>query len=640
MIWSSLLFGATQQESLSLYAQVSQDSVALKWLRLGYSNTSHFKVYRAENGAKEKLLATVRPATYEWLKDKAYDDDYLFFIYPFHDVKTAQERLDVIQSQEMRDSFRLMKLIADNQFAKNSGCFYRDETVQKGTKYRYRVEELNPQGHLLSNTIKITGAKALKNDRVMWVQAFDEHSSIALNFDTATGFGFYNIYRKLPAQSKFKRLNKRPRFVSVVDDKDKKELYHDRQIALGQHALYYVTKVNMFGVEGPASPQVKASRTVATLMPDRVERLHIVNGDKKIIIHWKKVSNAVSYDIYRSKIYQEGFKKLNQKPISNNVYSDKNFTANTNYYYYVVATNMHGSAKPSSKFLAYAKDTTPPSRPTALSYELKQAQVTLRWKPSQDKNFLGYRVYIAMDKEATEWSMVTKEAIQETLFNHQRPKRLSRHPYYYKITAVDTNFNESKASNIITVQLQDVIAPEQPTLNHFTLLHHKIQLQWNKVRVYDLASYNVYRAVDKHLVKLNTQPLTQTLFVDENPKQGLNHYIITAVDQSGNESEQTVVTTVMAQDTQPVTLHAIKVVQEKNGIALSFKVDDADYNGFEIMRSSGNDRHYYNISSFQKGTYFLDTTVSKKEHYFYTIKAYDKVGNIVESAVFEIKVKG
>lgn len=637
---SSLVFGATQQESLSLYAQVSAKSVALKWLRKGYSNESQFKVYRSVNGAKEKLIATVKPATYAWLKERGYDEDYIFFIYPFHDVKTSKERLEVMQSSSFRDSFRVMKLMGENQFAKNSGYFYRDEQVKKGVTYEYRVEEINQQGHLFSTRIKITGGVALKPLRVKWLQAFDEHTSIALNFDTATGFGFYNIYRKLPSQSAFKRLNKNPRFVSVVDDKTRVALYHDKKIAVGQNAEYYVTKVDMFGVEGSPSPHVTATRSVKKLTPKSVKGIHIVNSDKRIMLHWNKVIDAISYDVYRSKIYQEGFKKLNKKDITKNSFIDKSFNANTNYYYYIVAKNMHGVSKPSSKSLAYAKDATPPTRPTDLNYTIKGSEINLSWSASLDKKLLGYRIYMAMDRDAQEWSMLTKEAIKATHFTHQRAKTLSRHDYYYKITAVDKSFNESKASNIVKVKLLDVIAPEQPVISSYKVNNDRIRVEWNKVRVYDIASYNIYRKEGIKYVKLNVKALQTTQFIDESPKAGINEYVVTAVDSSKNESKRFKSTKIMAKDITPVKIEGLKVTQSKGAVTLSFDVNDSDYNGFEVMRSGGGDTRYYNISGFQKGKRFVDKQVSKKQHYFYTIKAYDKIGNIVESDVLEVKIKG
>jgi len=637
---SALLWAAEPNVQLNLYAKVHSGDVELKWMRLGYSNKSFFRLYRSEDGKEEREIALIKPASYTWLKDKGYDEDYLFFIYPFHGIQTDEDRLDVLRSSSVRDGFRLMKIIQDNQFAKNCGLYYRDDSIKKGSRYTYRVEEYNRNRKLSSTKVRLVGGKALQTQRVRWVQAVDEHTALGFNFDTSSGYGFYNLYRKLPSQKEFIRLNKLPRFVSDVSDPTREALFHDKEIAMGKTAQYYVTKVDMFGIEGPASHTIHAKRTALKPVVKRVKGIHVINTDKKITLHWKKDPMVIGYDVYRGQIYQGKFTKQNTKPLQTNHFADRDFKTNTNYYYYVVANNMYGSSQPSNKVLAYAKDATPPSRPTVLVADLNGSEVKLSWKASKDENLLGYRVYMSMDKKAQEWSMINKLEVNASTFIHKRAKTLSRHDYYYRVTAVDVNYNESKASNIIKVRIQDTIAPPQPVVLRHVVRANQIELQWNAIHTYDFAYYNLYRVDAKTSHKLNKTPLKQTLFVDQSPKKGLNRYVVTAVDLSGNESNRTTYIDVMQQDVTAVQIDAFKAVMQKNGVRLSFVVKDSDYNGFEVMRRSGADPRYYNISGFQKGVNYLDDSAIKGQHYFYTIKAYDKIGNIVESDVVEIKIKG
>ena len=637
IIWTliSLLHGASQSESLRLYSKVDGNSVALKWMRIGYSSKSIYQLYRSEDGKKAELLVTLKPTRYETLISRGYDkEEYIFFIYPFHMVKNTTERTDVYRSTQMRNMFRLMKLIQDEQFAKNSGLFYRDESLKKGVNYRYFVKELNPKWSLVSNTARLKAFEQ-KDEKIMWIEAKDQHDSIGINFDTALGFGYYNLYRKLPSQQKFIRQNKLPRFVSDVNNKEREALFTDKKIAVEQSAQYYVTKIDMFGVEGTPSRRVTAKRTKKKLTPDQVHNIHVVNQGKKVTLHWGSVVNVISYDVYRSRIYQDRFEKMNTKPITKNSFVDTDFLNDKNYYYYIVAYNMHGASLPSTKVLAYAKDTTPPTRPSDLNATVDGSDVLLEWNISKDKELLGYRIYMAMKKDAREWSMLTKEAISENKFVHHRAKTLSRHPYFYKITAVDSKFNESKASNIVKVQIPDTIAPEQPIVKWTNAIPGRIELRWNRVRVYDLASYDVYRKGTKGFVRLNKKAILGTSFVDENPKKGANEYYVSAVDTSGNSSKAKIITTVMAKDNQAVKIDNLNVKRTNKGVQITFTVSDKDYNGFEIMRS-GTTAGYYNISGFQKGFSYMDTSAQKGEQYLYTVKAYDKVGNIIESDVYEI----
>ena len=92
--------------------------------------------------------------------------------------------------------------------------------------------------------------------------------------------------------------------------------------------------------------------------------------------------------------------------------------------------------------------------------------------------------------------------IKQNSFEHNRSKTQSRFFYYYKVTAVDKSYNESFSSNIIKVKLPDITPPKQPFIDSFHAYASKITFTWNRIVVYDLSHYNVYKKVKKEYKKL------------------------------------------------------------------------------------------------------------------------------------------
>jgi hypothetical protein len=289
--------------------------------------------------------------------------------------------------------------------------------------------------------------------------------------------------------------------------------------------------------------------------------------------------------------------------------------------------------------MAFSKDITPPKRPTGIKAKTSPGKVKLYWKQNKEKDLAGYRVYVSMDMDKKEWNLVNKKLIRTNHFIHKRPKTLSRFPYYYRISAVDTTLNESLPSKIIRVKLPDVTPPKQPVLKDYKAYAKKIVLQWAQVIVYDFDHYNVYRKAGKKWKKLNKKPLKKSYFEDKSAKIGKNIYAFTAVDTSKNESKIKKVYSVIMADKIPPKIRDFTVKKVKNGVFVSFTCKDRDYKGFEVYRSSGDILHYFNASNFVKSKKsFLDKNIAKKAHYFYKVVAYDKSGNASRSKVIDIRL--
>ncbi len=636
LILSGLIY-AKNSKDLGLYAQVRNGEVALKWIPKKYSSKNSYKIYKKVAGGSEKLIGSVVPTPYEDLKKAKYSKDYIFVIYPLKNAKTIDDEIAAAKAEKIAGGFRVLKLLKDDNFAKNLGQFFIDKNISK--KCTYRVVLYRNKKKTAVATIDVDTSKKRVRSGIFWVRAVGYEWGVGLKWDSGVESGFYNVYRKLQGEKKFKRVNPTPLYITFAFAKKAKSFYKDKGLKKKQSASYYVKKLDFFGKEGTPSYRVKAKRLENQKLKI-VQNIFVKNSDKVITLRWRKVAKALGYNVYRSMNYKGGYRKLNKKPIKKEIYQDFDFKSNQNYYYYLTSLGMKGESKPSLKMLAYARDVTPPPTPKKLNFSVKPGIVKLSWKGVKSSDLLGYRVYMSMDREAKDWSMITKKVITDTKFTHKREKSLSRYPYYYAVAAVDKSFNESRFSNIVKTKLPDITPPREPKILKFIVYPNRVYLKWDRVLVYDLDHYNVYVKIGKKLHKINKKPIKTNNFEDQNPpKQAEVSYLVTAVDKSSNESAKKSLISVKTMDTSPPAIVNFKAKLSKKGVKITFTCRDKDYSGFEVYKSFGSDLKYYKISSFKVNKNFIDKVIAKKGSYFYMIKVYDKSGNISESKVLNIKVK-
>lgn len=631
------LCGKTQNR-IYLFANSSSNQIELKWFLKNYESGYVYKIYRAKKGEKPRVIATIKPASVGQLKRGGYDNDYIFMIYPFKDVKNIDQQISILKIEPKISVFRTLRAIQKNSFAKNLGHYFIDKMVDKNSLYLYKIVAYKNGKKAMVRMIIATTKKFPKESDIMWAMAKPTAQGVGLSWDTKDDFAFYSIHRKLKGEKSFKKINKLPVYISKSFAKKARYLYVDKEIKESQFASYYIKKLDMFGKEGKPSQTISVKYTLKHPVP-KVKQFFTTTTKKGVILRWRKVKNALGYNVYKSPTYTGKYYKINKKPIKKDFFLDKFYKPGKSSYYFVTALNLHGESDPSMIMMAFSKDITPPKQPTGLKAKTTAGKVKLNWKQNKEKDLAGYRVYVSMDMDKKEWSLVNKKLIRTNHFIHKKPKTLSRFPYYYRISAVDTTLNESLPSKIIKVKLPDVTPPKQPVLKDYKAYAKKIVLQWAQVIVYDFDHYNVYKKVGKKWKRLNKKPLKKSYFEDKSAKIGKNTYAITAVDTSINESKIKKVYSVVMTDKIPPEIENFTVKKVKNGILVSFKCKDKDYNGFEVYRSSGDILHYFNASNFIKSKKsFLDKNIAKKAHYFYRVVAYDKSGNASRSKVIDIRL--
>jgi fibronectin type 3 domain-containing protein len=155
-------------------------------------------------------------------------------------------------------------------------------------------------------------------------------------------------------------------------------------------------------------------------------------------------------------------------------------------------------------------------------HKLKQKQKLLRERAN--KKYVGFHVYRSVNENLPFifWERLTDEPIQDGNFNDQAAELGER--YYYKLTQVDANGNESAP-----------VTPKTTFTDHAGNRHVQNPLV-------DFVGYNMYRSADKDVPleqweRRNKEPLPTTEYKDEGVQSGeIYFYYVRAVDSKGTES--------------------------------------------------------------------------------------------------------
>lgn len=619
------------EKNLAVFSKFDGNAVLIKWVIPNLDKNYTYKLYRTNNQNKV-LLSTLKKKPFSEVKDK-FDKDALIALYPYKNTATLEQKLE--RKIFLNDVQDLMPSIISSRtdLAKAFGTFYEDKTVRLKQKYSYEIEVLENDKKVLSKTFDMYTYKRAISPTPLALEAKEDLDGINLTWQFDSLFYGYNIYIKKSPSKQFVKLNKVPISINTQGDL----FYKDRTLKKLEVAQYKITTVDFFGEESAFSNTV-TGYFKGDLSTPKVKYLNASINNSRVKLLWNKSKDSKTfYNVYRSNLVNGKYEKLNKKELTSNFYVDKTIDAGKNYYYYITAISFLGESKPSSKKLVSALDVVAPNKVNNLKANVKLGKINLVWDKSKNKDILGYRVYYAMDKDDKYYARVNKKEIKDNKYTHDLPKNLSRFNYYYKVTAVDKRFNESDDSNIIKVKLPDVIAPKQPVFSVYRVYSNKIYLQWAPIYDYDLSHYNIYTQEGTRLVKLNSKKLLKTQFELVNYKlRGMKKFIVTAVDKSGNESIKDKHILLSEKDTKAPIIKNINYVKTEDGIEISLDINDKDYNGFEVYRSSGKSLSFYKISNFIKIKSYIDKTLSKDTKQWYQLWVYDKAGNIKKSDTKEI----
>ena len=224
-------------------------------------------------------------------------------------------------------------------------------------------------------------------------------------------------------------------------------------------------------------------------------------------------------------------------------YIDKKFSKDETNYYVIQAIDTSGNV--SSTIPAYVTiiDSIAPIKPKFLSGKIDSlGVVTLNIDKNLEKDLMGYRLFRS-NSDKHEFSVIREGFSPNDSI--QKPIQLvfkdtvtlnSLTPYiYYRIKALDQNFNQSEFSDILKVKRPDKIAPTTPVFKNIISRKEEIELEFVLSQSEDVVEQYLYRKLEKNAKweLIATLKNDQKIYIDKQLKTNGNYfYSLRAKDDS------------------------------------------------------------------------------------------------------------
>jgi hypothetical protein len=643
-------------EVIAVIARPSTDSITLRWAPMRFNvwqlgNVNGYRVERyvlARNGSlltspeKQILHAGLKPNAEEYWEGLVKNEKYaaiaaqaLFGDRFEIDVnKTGVVGIvNKVRENEQRFSFALFSADMSAHVARASGLMFTDRNVDVDEKYLYRI--VINAGDTLRGSVFVSPGDRYELPTPQNVTGDFEDAYVHLKWDKSDHFR-YTAYRVERSQDgiNFRSISDSPLVtVSPSQTEDTRHHYAVDSLPNPTDIFYYRVKgLTPFGEQSPPSNVISGTAQPVVQQVPYISAVQNVDN-KSLHIRWDfpaENNNAIKgFTLERTSLPNGSFMSLAPKilPPSTREYED-NSPELVNYYR-IIALGQDGGRYPSPLFYGQLVDSIPPAFPVGLSAIVHESGVVeLTWKPNQETDIYGYRVYKANYSSEELAQLTTSPITSPFIVDTVNVNTLNEH-VYYSVMAIDRNQNHSKLSATLKVQLPDKVAPQPPVLLPVKSNGDGVILSWITNPADDVTDYILYRkTVDardwERVVIIKKELDTVYAYIDEHtPSRQVHFYTVVAIDDAGLESAPADPVSGTRIDTglqASVQWRKPVMLREENQVTLRWKYDLQGVAFYRLYKASLNNPPVLHTTIREGINEFKDTLIPT-ENYTYRIMA-------------------
>ena len=508
----------------------------------------------------------------------------------------------------------------------------------------------------------------------------DESDTVQLNWAPVDGAEGYNVYRSTTSPvDTTSPLNSAPLTTTSFTDDD-----------VAPDATYHYTVVAISADAPSSAPAAEVSVTIpaepVVIVPPAAPGGVTATADAdSIVVDWDAVADATGYRVYRSTtttISTAGEPLAQPQSTS---FDDATAVIGTTYYYVVVAVKQEGEAaavSAASAVVSASVAQTPPPGACELSEwsvdyfagsKLAGAPVAELCVGEIDQSFAAgvaptagvsstyysARFSKTIDEGAGTYVFdvvhddgvrvfVDGEQIIGAWFNHsgQTPKtasvNLAAGPHEIVVEYYQATGDAKLIVSYERTGAPDTTPPAPPTDVAATATDDsRLVLTWDASTSSDVAGYNLYRSTQPNVAvtaanKRNVFPITDGDYLDIVEADTTYYYVMTAVDQAGNESvassETSGIHVSTPDEEAPAAPTGLTAANGDGEVTLTWIASTAtDVSGYRVYRSleAGAFLGDLVVSGDQlvAGTTWNDAAADNGTTYFYQVTAVDTSGN-------------
>ncbi|MFC1943115.1 fibronectin type III domain-containing protein [Chloroflexota bacterium] len=424
----------------------------------------------------------------------------------------------------------------------------------------------------------------------------------------------YNIYRGTGTGNYTEQVNSSPVFNSEYTDTP---LY-------GGGTYYYAVKAVDYG-NNESGYSNEAWDTANNIAPAAPTSVNATAGDEEISLDWNDniETDLWGYNVYRSPTSGGTYGKINGSLVSTSNYTDTPLYGGGEYFYKVTAVDNVSAESGYSGIASATANNTAPAAPTSVNATAGNEQITLDWADNIETDLDGYNVH-SSQSDGGPYSQINGSLV--TSSNYTDTPLYGGGTYYYVVTAVDNESNESGDSNQASATAND-IAPLVPTGLAATGGDEEISLDWNDNTEGDLWGYYIYSSNNTggpyNYVDNVTAPTN--IYIDTGLYGGgTYYYVVTAVDSGSNESGDSDEDDATANNIAPAAPTSVNATAGDELISLDWADNiETDLTGYNVYRGTTTGNCTDKIGSLVATSNYTDTGLYGGGTYYYVVTAVD-----------------
>lgn len=582
-LMSVSLFSQAQLEvgtcKIATMARYTNKGVELRWipdnktiLKLSFQNG--FAIERADSGTNrfenKGNVKAFNQSTWEQLIEKETDStskSNLELAMEFLFANSSSEKNEInlekgiaeLNEQKSKEdmvyAIFVLTAIKDAKVAEALGLGFIDKTVQEGKIYTYRIS-LSAKSALYKIENGLVHIKASINPNKykneVFVYAGDQKLTFA--WTIIPQISGYFVEKKAEGETNFKPLNKTPFYDAKGEGYDGpiNGTFKDDSLVNYKWYQYRFYGLTSFG-EKVLFAEVKGMPKDLTPPDAPILKLPKQINPKEAEVAWDMYGNLIDvkgFIVARSNKDSGDFTILHPTILNSNTrkYIDKGFNINENNYYVVYALDTAGNISSSYPAFLTLIDSTPPAKPEIVSSIVDSLGVVkLKIKLGKEKDLKGYRIYkansaeheLSVVKEFFKKDKFDTTSIQTVFYDTIGLNSLTS-KIFYRIKALDFNYNQSVFSEMAIVKRPDTIPPVTPVFTNVIVKEKQVELYFAPSESIDVKEQVIYRktaiAADWDIL-LRLAP-AQKQAIDTNLTSGTTYYYtIRAMDESNLYSD-------------------------------------------------------------------------------------------------------
>ncbi len=454
---------------------------------------------------------------------------------------------ELLKLSEMKDQCYIFSMLAmqkDFELTMAAGLGIVDVNTEPNTIYQYKLYPIDATAidtqYLILNTSQITEYPIIEG-----LNTYLQANRIQLQWNAnkfTNNYFAYQIERSLDSGKTYSTISEQPIMGFNNGYNNSLTTYYDSIFQYENWILYRIKGIDYFGQPSlPSSTDTVTVHFETEAFPSQVTS--IFSSINTLQINWNfdtlENKNIKGFKLSICDSSEGEYKSIDSIPIDSKTRSVILKTDQSICYIRVNAITLNQHLNPSFQSMAQQVDSTPPPVPIIIASQIdSNGYLKLIWQKSNASDFLSYRVYKANNR-FDEYSVYTPQYFEDTFYCDSIDLNLIRDSIYYKLSSIDSRYNESQQSAAIAIKIHHKIPASPPLLYAIENTSNSLNLKWHKSNSNGVISYELHtQNKATKLIKVCKLKAQDSTYCDSSLDAGETYSLtLYAISQNGTVSK-------------------------------------------------------------------------------------------------------